>query len=144
MCHVAGWLLDKTSNPPHGDVRTPLLNFRIRYGRFAIRYYLGRIRAEGGRPGLFRSVCGHFRAVSTNKKRSFCGLVRAVPTNKNGGGAALQSAQVFKKWAARAMKAYPDLTVSTCHAYDIKFAYRRAFLSPALPLLLVVLNITRV
>lgn len=31
---------------------------------------------------------------------------------------------VFKKWAQRAMSRYTDLEVSTCHNYDIHFAYK--------------------
>ena len=49
MCHVAAWLIDRISNPPHGPV--------------------------------------------------------------------------FKKWAARAMQAFPHLSINTCHSYDINFKH---------------------
>ena len=32
--------------------------------------------------------------------------------------------QVFKKWAAAVMQRYPELDVSTCHNYQIAFAFR--------------------
>lgn len=32
--------------------------------------------------------------------------------------------KVFKHWADRAMEAYPDLNVSTCHTYDIHYKFR--------------------
>lgn len=31
---------------------------------------------------------------------------------------------VFKLWAAKAASAYPGLEVTTCHNYDIHYAYR--------------------
>lgn len=30
----------------------------------------------------------------------------------------------FKAWAAAAMKVYPHLDITTCHSYDIHFAWR--------------------
>ena len=32
--------------------------------------------------------------------------------------------QVFKRWAAAVMRQYPHLDVSTCHNYEIAFAFR--------------------
>ena len=32
--------------------------------------------------------------------------------------------QVFKRWAAAVMQRYPELDVSTCHNYEISFAFR--------------------
>ena len=32
--------------------------------------------------------------------------------------------QVFKRWATAVMQRYPELDVSTCHNYEISFAFR--------------------
>ena len=42
----------------------------------------------------------------------------------------LQRAQVFKRWAAAAMAAHPELDVSTCHNYEISYAFRWACTNP--------------
>jgi predicted SprT family Zn-dependent metalloprotease len=31
---------------------------------------------------------------------------------------------VFKRWAARGMQRFPGLEISTCHQYEIFYAYR--------------------